>query len=112
MLLSGSNLFPDGKAQWAARITNLPIPISSFIGRGHELIEIRKLLSSARFLTLTGVGGRGKTRMAIRVVTDLIDSFEHCVWWVDLSSLADQTLVAQSVAKVFGTKGFSFREFN
>jgi predicted ATPase/DNA-binding SARP family transcriptional activator len=86
----------------AARLTNLPIPISSFIGRGRELAEIKRLLSTARLITLTGVGGSGKTRLAIRVATELLDSFHNGVWWVDFSSLSSAALVPQSVAKCLG----------
>jgi predicted ATPase/DNA-binding SARP family transcriptional activator len=86
----------------AARITNLPIPISSFVGRGRELAKIKQLLSTARLITLTGVGGSGKTRLAIRVATELLDSFHDGVWWVDFSSLSNPALIPQSVAKCLG----------
>jgi predicted ATPase len=86
----------------AARITNLPIPISSFVGRSRELAEIKQVISNARLVTLTGVGGSGKTRLGIRVATELIDCFHNGVWWVDLSSLSSAALVPQSVAKCLG----------
>ena len=86
----------------AARITNLPIPISSFVGRSRELAEIKQIISNARLVTLTGVGGSGKTRLAIRVATELLDSFHNGVWWVDFSSLSSAALVPQSVARCFG----------
>jgi non-specific serine/threonine protein kinase len=88
----------------SARITNLPIPISSFVGRSHELAEIKGMLSNARLVTLTGVGGSGKTRLAIRVATDLISSYKHGVWWVDFSSLSKAALVPQSIAKSLGVR--------
>jgi predicted ATPase len=66
------------------------------------LTEIKRLLSTARLITLTGVGGSGKTRLAIRVATELIDSFHDGVWWVDFSSLSNPALVLQSVAKCLG----------
>jgi predicted ATPase len=88
----------------AARITNLPIPISSFVGRGHELAKIKEMLSTARLVTLTGVGGSGKTRLAIRAATDLINSYKHGVWWVDFSSLSNAALVPQSVARSLGVR--------
>jgi predicted ATPase/DNA-binding SARP family transcriptional activator len=86
----------------AARVTNLPIPISSFVGRVREFAEIKQLISNTRLVTLTGVGGSGKTRLAIRVATELIDSFQDGVWWVDFSSLSNAALVPQSVAKCLG----------
>lgn len=88
----------------SSRITNLPIPISSFVGRGHELAEIKEKLSNARLVTLTGVGGSGKTRLAIRVATDLINSYKHGVWWVDFSSLSNAALVPQAIAKSLGIR--------
>lgn len=89
-------------ASLAARLTNLPIPISSFVGRGRELATIKKLLSEARLVTLTGAGGSGKTRLAIHASTDLIDSFRDGVWWVELASLTDPLLVPSAVAKALG----------
>jgi predicted ATPase/DNA-binding SARP family transcriptional activator len=86
----------------AARVTNLPIPISSFVGRGRELAEIKQLVSHEKIVTMTGVGGSGKTRLAIRVATELLDSFHDGVWWVDFSSLSSPALVPQSVAKCLG----------
>ena len=64
----------------AAQLTNLPIPISSFVGRNREMAKIKAVLSKARLVTLTGAGGSGKTRLAIHVATDLIDSFKDGVW--------------------------------
>lgn len=85
-----------------ARITNLPIPLTSFIGRKRELNEVKAKMKSTRLLTLTGPGGSGKTRLAIQLGTDLIDSFKDGVWWVDLTALTDTSLVAYSIAKSLG----------
>jgi DNA-binding SARP family transcriptional activator len=86
----------------AARVTNLPIPISSFVGRSRELAKIKQLLSNARLVTLTGTGGSGKTRLAIHAATDLIDAFKDGVWWVELAPLTEPTLVPATVAKALG----------
>ncbi len=91
----------------AARITNLPIPISSFVGRNRELSKIKQLLSSARLVTLTGAGGSGKTRLAIHAATDLIDSFKDGVWWVELAPLTEPSLIPSTVAKALGIDGRS-----
>jgi predicted ATPase len=93
----------------AARVTNLPIPISSFVGRNNELRQIKSLLSSARLVTLTGSGGSGKTRLAIHAATDLVDSFKDGVWWVELAPLTDPSLVPSGVAKSLGIDGRSDR---
>ncbi len=91
----------------AARLTNLPIPISSFVGRNKEITKIKQLLSNARLVTLTGAGGSGKTRLAIHVSTDLIDMFKDGVWWVELAPLTDPLLVPSAAAKALGLDGRS-----
>lgn len=87
----------------AAKITNLPIPLTSFVGRTRELTEVKQLLmrepDGARLVTLTGPGGSGKTRLAIHVGTDLIDAFRDGVWWIELAALTEPALVAQAIAK-------------
>ncbi|HET9909359.1 MAG TPA: BTAD domain-containing putative transcriptional regulator [Anaerolineales bacterium] len=95
---------PSDVPSFAARITNLPIPLTSFIGRKQESREVKKLLAHSRLLTLTGAGGSGKTRLAIQVATDLIDQFKDGVWWVDLAPLTDEVLVPQIVAKALGVR--------
>ena len=85
-----------------ARITNLPIPITSFIGRGREMARVKELLSEARLVTLVGAGGCGKTRLAIQVASDLVDSFKDGVWWVDFAPLTDTSLIYQTIAKAVG----------
>lgn len=90
----------------AAKITNLPIPLTSFVGRTHETATAKQLLTPAggntRLLTLTGAGGSGKTRLAIQVATDLIDRFAHGVWWVELATLTEGAQVARAVIKTLG----------
>ncbi len=93
---------PSERKPTEALITNLPIPVSSFIGRKHEIAELKVSLTKTRLLTLTGAGGSGKTRLAIQVATDLIDSFKDGVWWVELAGLMEGSLVPQTVAKALG----------
>jgi predicted ATPase/DNA-binding SARP family transcriptional activator len=80
-------------------ITNIPVPLTSFIGREKELKEIERLLSNSRLLTLTGSGGVGKTRLAIKTASDLIKKFKDGVFWVDLVSLSDENLIPQEIAQ-------------
>jgi non-specific serine/threonine protein kinase len=77
-------------------VGNLPAELSSFVGRRQELIEVRRLLSTARLVTLSGVGGVGKTRLSLRVAGEARRSFADGVWLVELAGLQDRSLVAQA----------------
>jgi predicted ATPase len=78
---------------------NLPAPRSSFVGREREMPEIRRALSATRLLTLTGVGGSGKTRLAVEVARDLFEAYPHGVWLVELAPLSEEVLVPKAVAE-------------
>jgi non-specific serine/threonine protein kinase len=80
--------------------SNLPISLTSFVGRERELGEIVPLVASSRLLTLTGAGGSGKTRLALEVARRVTDSFPDGVWLVELAPLADPGLLLQTVASV------------
>lgn len=84
--------------------TNVPWPVSSLLGREAELAAIRDLIAEEhqRLVTLTGVGGSGKTRLAIQAATDLLDQFIDGVWFVELASTTDPALVPWSVASALG----------
>lgn len=81
-----------------ARGNNLPLELSSFVGREREISEVERLLGGTRLLTLTGTGGCGKTRLALRVAENLADG----VWWVGLAPLADPDLTPNWVASSLG----------
>lgn len=81
---------------------NLPIQLTSFIGREREMKEVKELLTQTRLLTLTGSGGCGKTRLALQVAADLLEDYPDGVWFVDLSVLADSALVPSTVAVTLG----------
>jgi non-specific serine/threonine protein kinase len=86
-----------------ARVTgNLPTELTTFVGRRGELAEVRRLLAGSRLVTLTGVGGVGKTRLALRAAAGLARAFRDGVWLVQLDQLRDQALVAQAVAGALG----------
>lgn len=103
---------PSSRAAPEAAITNLPLPLSSFVGRIAELAQLKRLLQSSdqanaeavRLITLTGPGGSGKTRLAVQVATDLLDAFPDGVWWVELASLSDGVHTATAVAKTLGVR--------
>ena len=83
-------------------LNNLPVQVSSFIGREAELAEVRRLITSSRLVTLTGPGGAGKTRLALQVAAGMADGSGDGVWFADLAPLQDADLVAVTVAKVLG----------
>jgi non-specific serine/threonine protein kinase len=83
---------------------NLPAGVTSFIGRAQELVEISRRLSDTRLLTLTGVGGCGKTRLALELARSVLELYPHGVWLVELGPLADPALVAQRVGTVLGIR--------
>src|SRR6516162_10531165 len=85
------------------RVTgNLPAELTSFVGHRGELAEVRRLLADSRLVTLTGVGGVGKTRLALRAAAGLRRAFQDGVWLVQLDQVRDEALVAQTVAGVLG----------
>ena len=75
----------------------LPAEATSFVGRRHELADARKKLAAARLVTLVGPGGVGKTRLAIRIATDLARGFPDGAWMAELAELRDPALVASTV---------------
>jgi predicted ATPase/DNA-binding SARP family transcriptional activator len=81
---------------------NLPGTLTSFVGRARELEEVRGLLRSARLVTLTGVGGVGKTRLALEAVAGLLDDFPDGVWLVELGPVSDPGLVAPTLMAALG----------
>src|SRR5262249_31126062 len=83
---------------------NLPVQVTSFIGREREIKDIEARLSTTRLLTLTGSGGCGKPRLALQAAADVLEQFPDGVWLVELASLSDPALVAQAIASVIGIK--------
>jgi non-specific serine/threonine protein kinase len=95
---------PGGASGRREPPNNLPLQLSSFVGREKELAEVMRLLGDARLLTLTGPGGCGKTRLALAATGELAEGFEDGVWLVELAPLADPSLVSQAVASVVGVR--------
>ncbi len=81
---------------------NLPLELNEFVGRGSEVTEVRGLLGNTRLLTLTGAGGIGKTRLALRLAREVLADFADGVWLVELAPLADAALVPRAVAVAIG----------
>lgn len=82
-----------------ASVSNIPVPLTSFVGRERELKKFAELLTSARLLTLTGPGGVGKTRLAIRAAGQSAKNFRDGVFWVSLVGISDANLVPQAIAE-------------
>ncbi|MGH2626658.1 MAG: adenylate/guanylate cyclase domain-containing protein, partial [Anaerolineales bacterium] len=83
---------------------NLPVQLTTFIGRSHELKEVRRLLEGTRLLTLMGPGGAGKTRLALQVAAEAMDDYADGVWLVELASLSDAALVLPTIASTLGLR--------
>ena len=95
----GSVVESPGTPEGGPPPNNLPLELSSFVGRQREIAEVEALLSEHRLLTLTGPGGSGKTRLALAVASRLGDQFEDGVWFVELAPISDPDLVAWAVAQ-------------
>ncbi|GAA2893034.1 hypothetical protein GCM10010517_57560 [Streptosporangium fragile] len=88
---------------------NLPAEMTTFVGRERQLADARRLLESARLVTLTGVGGVGKTRLALRAATRVARSFPDGVWLADLAPLTEPELLDRAVAEALGVRDQSAR---
>ncbi|MGH2405194.1 MAG: tetratricopeptide repeat protein [bacterium] len=83
---------------------NLPVQLTSFIGREKEMTQIRQLLETSRLLALVGPGGGGKTRLAIQSAAEVLEGFKDGVWFVELGPLSDPKVVPQVTASVLGIR--------
>jgi non-specific serine/threonine protein kinase len=81
---------------------NLPVQLTSFIGREGEVKKVRQLLEETRLLTLTGSGGCGKTRLSLQATFGMLEVFPDGIWFIELASLTDATLIPQAIAAALG----------
>ena len=95
----------DDGSSLTAHPNNLPLQLTSFVGREKEIGKVKHLLSQTRLLTLTGSGGTGKTRLSLHAAAEMLPFFPDGVWFVELAPLADPSLVPQTVAAVLGVRG-------
>jgi predicted ATPase len=84
------------------RANNLPTQLTTFIGRETEVAEVKRLLSESRLTTLSGSGGCGKTRLSIRVASEVQAQYPNGVWLVELAPLTDPALLPQTLVTVLG----------
>lgn len=99
----GGSLFPGRKG-------NLPADTTSFVGRRNDVAEVRRLLSESRLVTLTGVGGVGKTRLALRAAAEAHRAFRDGVWFVELAGVTDPELVVHTVLEQLGVHDDTVRQ--
>jgi predicted ATPase/class 3 adenylate cyclase len=83
---------------------NLPLALTSFIGREQEIEALERLLWQSRLLTVAGPGGAGKTRLAIQVAQNVLGSFSDGVWFIDLAPLSNTALLSLHVINVLGMR--------
>jgi predicted ATPase/class 3 adenylate cyclase len=81
---------------------NLPTQLTTFIGRENEITELKQELEKHRLVTLTGSGGTGKTRLSLQVAAELLDQFDHGVWFIELAPLTDPNLISQTMLSAIG----------
>ncbi|HEY5753316.1 MAG TPA: adenylate/guanylate cyclase domain-containing protein [Chthoniobacterales bacterium] len=89
---------------------NLPVQLTSFVGREAEQLEVRRLLDTTHLLTLTGPGGTGKTRLSLQVAADVLEHYPDGVWLVELAQMSDPEKLAETVANVLGVMGDGDRQ--
>lgn len=99
----GGSLYPGRKG-------NLPADTTTFVGRKHDVAAVRRLLSESRLVTLTGVGGVGKTRLALRVANETTRAFRDGVWFVELGGVTDPELVVHTVLEQLGVHDDTVRK--
>ncbi len=96
------NDFPPLRVSDLATSQKLPVVLTSFVGRQLQITDLSEIVANNRLVTLTGAGGAGKTRLALKVAANVAGGFRDGVWYVDLSTITDAGLVALTVARAFG----------
>ncbi|OBI00071.1 LuxR C-terminal-related transcriptional regulator [Mycobacterium sp. E2733] len=96
------NEFPPLRTAKDVGVHNLPSQLTTLVGRAPQLLEVRKLLTHNRIVTLTGAGGVGKTRLAVEVANQLASEYAEGVWYVDLAPITDSDVLPVVVARAMG----------
>jgi predicted ATPase len=96
------NDFPPLRTPSTVVSHNLPVQLTSFVGRGAQMTDLEKLLVDNRLVTLTGAGGAGKTRLAVEIAARIAAEFTDGVWYVDLAPVTDPDLVPVALARALG----------
>jgi len=96
------NDFPPLRTAKAVASHNLPVQLTSFVGRGAQMTALEKLLVDNRLVTLTGAGGAGKTRLAVEIAARIAAEFGDGVWYVDLAPVTGADVVPVAAARALG----------
>ena len=96
------NEFPPLRTPKSVAAQNLPVQLTSFVGRSAQMADLRKLLGDDRLVTLTGAGGAGKSRLAVEIAARIAPEFRDCAWYVDLAPITDPAVVPVAVARALG----------
>nr|WP_231584550.1 LuxR family transcriptional regulator [Mycobacterium haemophilum] len=96
------NEFPALNLLEAVAGQDLPVPLTTFVGRAAQLDEVQELVIGNRLVTLYGAGGVGKTRLALQVAAQITSEFSDGLWYVDLGSISDPDLVPMSIMSAVG----------
>ena len=96
------NDFPPLRTRETVVAQSLPVQFTSFVGREAEMNDVRQVLADNRFVTLTGAGGVGKTRLAVQLAAQIAGGFAGGVWLVDLAPITDPDIVAVAVIRALG----------
>jgi predicted ATPase/class 3 adenylate cyclase/DNA-binding CsgD family transcriptional regulator len=96
------NEFPPLRTPKSVGVHNLPVQLTSFVGREAEMHDVRQLLADNRLVTLTGAGGAGKTRLAVEIAAQIAPEFRDGVWYVDLAPITHPAVVPVTVARALG----------
>jgi non-specific serine/threonine protein kinase len=100
----GNSGFPRPATAANKPITNLPAPLTTFIGREQEQADVTRLIAKYRMVTLTGSGGVGKTRLSLRVGEQTAGQYPHGVWLVELAAVLDPALLWSVTARALGLR--------
>jgi predicted ATPase/class 3 adenylate cyclase len=96
--------FPPPRSLGSGAATNLPPTEEELLGRSGDFDAVRSLLAERRLLTIVGVGGIGKTRLALDVAASLLDEFDDGVWWCELAPVGEEGAVAHAVGRILGAR--------
>jgi predicted ATPase/class 3 adenylate cyclase len=96
------NDFPPLRTPKSVGAHNVPVQLTSFVGRQAEMTRLREALASNRLVTLTGAGGAGKTRLAVQIAVSIAPEYADGVWYVDLAPITDPGVLPVAVARTLG----------